>query len=357
MHQFIHISAFGQRARRGEPRHATAAGMIGEAARLPGSVSHLSDPRPANILHGIGTDALFARLSEIRRCARDSAGRRLRCDAALVMIAVVSYPTPRAELSGAARDDYEAWCAATMAWLLDKFGEQLATILEHDDELYCHLHAVLLPEITPSGQLEWSRVHPGRAAKAASADRGDSRATQDALYRRSMSCFQDAFHQDVSIHFGHARVGPRRERRERHHHLELRASEAAVVALGKANTALRDQVEQLQRELARIRPQAPLPGSDAGGPSRPNHLPSTPAMTFEAAGRDGENEDFEQDVLAHFDIEADLDPDDDPDPEMLFDDDDFNDLDAFDALHPEERDHDDDLEPDDTDTEGPDYAE
>ena len=251
MHQFIHISGFGHKARPGEPRHATASGMLGEAVRRPGSTGHLSHPKSPNIEFGDTVGTLFERLAHVRNRARDSAGRRLRSDGTLIMIAVISYPTPRSQIGpNNGQNEYHRWKSAVIDWLKNRCGAGLAAVLEHEDESFLHLHAILFPEISPSGQLEWSRVHPGRAAKAMSALREETVATQDALYRRAMSDMQKDFHETVSIHFGHQHSGPKRERRERHHHLELRAAQLELAKLANANADLLERVGNIRREAA-----------------------------------------------------------------------------------------------------------
>lgn len=253
MHQFVHISGYGHKARPGQPRHATASAILGEAVRRPGSTGHLPQPKAAKLVFGDAPKALFERLAHVREQARDSIGRRLRADGSLIMIAVVSYPQPRNDIALNDRDTCELWKAKTTDWLISRFGKELAAIFEHEDENYPHLHAVLFPRICPTGQLDWSGVHPGRAAKAQSAARGESVAAQDAHYQRAMSEMQTDYYEAVSVAFGHYRNGPNRERRERHHHLEIRAAQEEIARLEAANRALTDSLAIMRRETAPLK--------------------------------------------------------------------------------------------------------
>jgi hypothetical protein len=222
--QFIHLSAYGRSPRRGAKRHETCAGILGEASRMASSSAHIADPRKPRLLFGCDPISLKPETERLGRAARDGRGRRLRSDAGLMVAAVISYPLPRDAFVD--ENDwltYVEWRTAAIDWLTRQFGECLKSIVEHQDEAYRHLHAFVLPEQAPDGQLDWSIAHPGRHARVSAARKGGNKTRQNAAYVAAMKALADDFHENVSARFGHARVTVRRDRRSREHHLEIQS--------------------------------------------------------------------------------------------------------------------------------------
>lgn len=307
--QFFHISPYGRKPRPGQPRHATAVGILGEAVRRPSSSTHIPLPAPPALIFGDEPAALFARLAHIEAVARDSAGRRLRSDAALMMVAVASYPCPVADPADPRKSaDYKAWRRQVVNWLRRRFGPALACVLEHFDETYPHLHAVLFPTVTSGGQLDWT-CHPGRAAKTASAQRGEPPGTQDACYRRAMARLQDNLHQEVSAAFGHERTGPRRERRDRHHHLEIKSADERIKSLEAQNRVLAAKLAALSSVPAKpdheplaVEVVIPAPGHDRDwqDPGRADRESDDHSLFFEDGAGADDQADADYDAMSHY---------------------------------------------------------
>lgn len=243
--QFLHINTFGNTPRTGASRHATAVGILNEAARLDGATGHLGAPQPPRLLFGAPPNHLIAAAKTLGERARDSRGRKLRSDGGLLAALVISYPTPRTQIDDhSAATVYQNWRAATLTWLATRFPTALESVVEHVDEEQLHLHAFLLPTLLADGQLCWSSCHPGLAARQAAAREGKNKTAQNFCYVQAMRQLQDDFYQTVSAAFDHARTGPLRERRRREEHLKLTAVEKklaqtqAIVA--KLRAALAD---------------------------------------------------------------------------------------------------------------------
>ncbi len=244
--QFIHISGYGRKPRPGAKHHETAFGILNEAGRVPSATHHIDAPQPAQLIYGVPPETLRGQVLHLAERARDSSGRRLRSDAALIMAVVASCP----ELIPTQPDEeYEVrlwhWIPATLCWLQNCFGAQLRSVVLHEDEAHHHLHAVWLPIVREDGQLDWNR-HPGRRAAAEAASDGEGKAAQNAAYVRAMKLWQDDYFLEVSQKFGHERKTVARERRARDTHLQIRALEAQVERLTKALAEAGSAVQMMQ---------------------------------------------------------------------------------------------------------------
>jgi hypothetical protein len=247
--QFLHISIFGRKSRKGAARYETAQGMLNEAGRLPSASQHIPNPTPPQLLSGQGPMDIAKSVKKLSATSRDSRGRKLRSDAGLLMCIVASYPKPLDQMS--VREEYEKWQSLALDWLRLEFGDYLAGAVLHEDEPYGHIHAFVLPAQTADGQLVWEDVHPGRRAKRAALASGASSQDQDMAYLSAMRQMQDDFHNAVSSHLGHDRLTSRRERRTRDTHFE-------ILALEKKNLELTRKVAELESELFRLAVIAPV---------------------------------------------------------------------------------------------------
>lgn len=190
---------------------------------MASSSAHIAEPRRPRHLLGCDPINLKPEINRLGNAARDSAGRRLRPDAGLMVAGVISYPVPRAEL--ATSDDwrtYLEWRNACVEWLTRQFRQSLRSIVEHEDEAFRHIHAFMLPDLAPDGQMNWALAHPARHARVTAAHKGENKTGQNAAYIAVVTALADDFHDSVSRHFGHSRITVRRDRRSRGHHLEIR---------------------------------------------------------------------------------------------------------------------------------------
>jgi hypothetical protein len=199
-----------------------------EMVREPRACSHVNDPRPPNVLFGVHPSAAFDLANERAGEAVDKIGRRLRCDAPVVLVGIVSFPVLTAEVLGdpEAHDRYARWRAANIAWLQALWGDLLTSVVEHMDELRPHLHYVVVPELDPNRRLRIESVHAGYRASTECREAGGKPREQKKAYQAAMKAFQDDYHVQVGVRFGLTRVGPRRLRctraewRERQHEAE-----------------------------------------------------------------------------------------------------------------------------------------
>ncbi|TXN22883.1 hypothetical protein [Methylobacterium sp. WL9] len=233
--QFLHISLYGPQPRKGEPAWASIGGIVQEGARAPGAARHVPYPAAPTILYGVTPIEVGRIALERAGLARDTRGRRLRCDGAVLVAAVLSYPVRRDLVEDRdapdASDLYSAWRAEAVAWCQSQFGDALLSVVEHADEDYPHLHAYAVPALGLGDRLQLEAIHPGRAALKKAEDAGADKKTQRAAYLGAMRATQDDYHTTVGAKFGHARVGPKRARLARTEHLVLRDAQQGQARL------------------------------------------------------------------------------------------------------------------------------
>ena len=192
--------------------HETALGTIAEAWRAPGSTPHIRRRLPANLLYGGDRQAIEEKLNTLLQCARSERGAALRRDAIVLYAIVASYPVAWRDLQS--EEDqalYRDWRRRTAEWLEASFGAQLEAVLEHVDERYPHLHAVVLPRLDRLNRIN-HESHPGYAARQRAAAAGAGHKEGEQAFREGMRRWQDDFFAKVSRGHGHERIGPKRKR-------------------------------------------------------------------------------------------------------------------------------------------------
>lgn len=234
MFQFIRIESYARSARSG----ATASDIAKEAERHQDYVSHIIKagftPQPPNIVHGCTPSEAVERAHSWAAQAKDRSGRRLRSDAPVLLSGVISYPRDG--------EDWFSFKRAAVRWLKQHYGDNLVSIVEHQDEKHPHLHFYVIPE---KGQV-FDDLHPGRAASAEAKRAGKSKTYQLRAFADVMRDFQDRVYNELFREFGMARLGPRRQRLKRS---EWQAQQAALLVEVKAERAARADINEKTKEL------------------------------------------------------------------------------------------------------------
>lgn len=281
------------------------------------SSAHIEEPRQPRRLLGCDPVDLKPEIDKLANMARDSKGRRLRADAGLMIAGVISYPMLRTELvSSGDWLTYLDWRKASVDWFTRQFGQSLKSIVDHEDEAYRHIHAFMLPDLAPDGQMDWALAHPARHARVTAAQNGRNKTEQNAAYIAAVRALADDFHDTVSRHFGHDRVTVRRDRRSRAHHLEISTYQQRV------DDAAR-QIDLLARERDELLAALRLGG--AGRPAGHSEVPKVFEIGLTSLDDSGSSEDEfplserfaeeSSDWGGDDDRRADVDLDDDRDPE------------------------------------------
>lgn len=237
MYQFVHVESYSRTAPKAaeskNKKTGQASGKAGrsvswvvnEAIRDAGSIPHIEAPQSPIYLHGEPLEQLEATCESWASSMTDARGRKLRKDALCLAAGVVSAPNdidPQA---------WEAFKRDSLAWLKNKYGDSLRTVIEHVDESHPHLHFYCVPQ---HGQ-RFETVHEGKAAVAESKALGQAKGLQNQAYKRAMRQFQDEFFEGVGIEHGFTRLGPGKRRLTREEWKQEQHQAAyASAAIGKA---------------------------------------------------------------------------------------------------------------------------
>lgn len=244
------VSIAGGKGKAGGRRQAksllTVRDICAEAMREDGAHPHVEAPAPPRLLAGVPLPQVEAEVAQIAAASKDSAGRKLRKDAQVMLAGVVSFPTPRAEANPAT---VQAWERRTVDWLRERWGDRLRCVLAHDDEAHPHLHFYVTAAPTPEGRYSLESVCPARAAQAAAKRAGADLGEQRAAFGGAMAAMQDDYHAAVASDFGLLRTGPRRERLSR---AEYRERQRAAEQIAEQRAEARMAVERAQREAGDV---------------------------------------------------------------------------------------------------------
>lgn len=234
MFQFIRVESYARSAKSG----ATASDIAKEAERHPDYVSHIIKagftPQTPTSVYGCTPSEAVERAERWAEQAKDRSGRRLRSDAPVLLSGVISYPRDG--------EEWHAFKRAAVRWLKQHYGDNLVSIVEHQDEKHPHLHFYVVPS---PGQV-FDDLHPGRAASAEAKRAGKSKTYQLRAFADVMRDFQDRVYNELCRDFGMARLGPRRQRLKRS---EWQAQQAALLVEVKAERAARADINEKTKEL------------------------------------------------------------------------------------------------------------
>ncbi len=234
MFQFIRVESYARSAKSG----ATASDIAKEAERHPDYVSHIIKagftPQTPTSVYGCTPSEAVERAERWAEQAKDKKGRRLRSDAPVLLSGVISY-----QRDG---EEWHAFKRAAVRWLKQHYGDNLVSIVEHQDEKHPHLHFYVVPS---PGQV-FDDLHPGRAASAEAKRAGKSKTYQLRAFADVMRDFQDRVYNELCRDFGMARLGPRRQRLKRS---EWQAQQAALLVEVNAERAARADIDEKTKEL------------------------------------------------------------------------------------------------------------
>lgn len=215
--QFIHLEAYSLQANQQGGKNAkfnkevkarTVREVLGEALRKEGFCNHVQEPEAPGVLYG-DLNAIEALCVDYHKNHKntDKNGKEksLRSDANVLIAGVVS-------LEGIEQNykDWDQYKIDVLGFLKEKYGENLAAVVEHTDEENPHLHFYIVPKI---GQ-RLDDLHDGKKAvlelkkKEPKALKGK----QNKAYIEGMRNFQDDFYNKVSKNFGLTKIGPARSR-------------------------------------------------------------------------------------------------------------------------------------------------
>jgi hypothetical protein len=199
MYQFFHIETYARQAHKAKKSNWTARDIADEADRKPEACKHVGSPKPPNVLFGVTPSEAVDFAEQGVAKEKDSMGRKIRSDRAILLAGVASYPKDG--------ERYEEWKALTLDWLKAEYGTGLRSVVEHLDEEHPHVHFyVVANEPSKTKELHHGEVCADIAIKAGRKNEAGKE------YRRGMTELQDLFYKAVAIKVGLARTGPKRAR-------------------------------------------------------------------------------------------------------------------------------------------------
>ncbi|MGE6447134.1 plasmid recombination protein [Pseudomonas bubulae] len=240
MYQFVHVESYSRSSPKTAQHKNSKSGksssksgghcvkyIVDEATRADGAHPHVDAPAPPILHYGKPLDQLEVTCEAWASTMTDSRGHKLRKDALCLAAGIVSAPhdiEPEA---------WEKFRSDSIAWLKEKYGDALESVVEHTDESHPHLHFYVVPK--PGQRFE--SIHQGRAAAAAEKGQGGKKGEQNQAYKAAMREFQDEFFDRVGIQHGFTRIGPgkRRLTREEWKLEQIQAAAAAkTIAVAEA---------------------------------------------------------------------------------------------------------------------------
>jgi hypothetical protein len=221
--------------------------IAAEQVRELNACRHLADPKPHILRHGCDPREAVAYAKGLAQQAVDARGRRLRCDAPIILAGVISWPEPLAACLNhpEAMARWVAFRDDSIVWICQHWGDHLKSAVEHVDEDQPHIQFTVVTKLDPDQRLRLSSIHPGLQAAEEAARRGASRRDQKKAYQAAMRQFQDTFYFDVASRHGLTRFGARRQRVKRE---EWKAQKEAAKALAEAGRRQREEALKLVKQ-------------------------------------------------------------------------------------------------------------
>lgn len=263
MHQWIHVNTYS-RVLSAKAKHAkwNASEVVAEANREDGACDHVlrefGRVLPPNHVYGAPITELTAKLDEWAAGTPDSRGRAARKDAVCLLSGVFSAPNSISE---------EAWSSFrddAVAWLQDKYGDRLQTVVEHRDEDHPHCHFYVVPR--PGEKIE--AIHEGKRAERDFVAAGGPKKGTNKVFREAMRGFQDEYFESVAMRHGMTRIGPGRRRLSRAEAMqEKQQAKAVALSISTSEALQQDAQEHVQRakkQAAKVLKDADAKGFEQG---------------------------------------------------------------------------------------------
>lgn len=241
--QFIHISTYARKApkktAKGKDRKWTVRDVAGEAERVPQNSHHVPSPQPPTLVFGMSVRQAVDEAEKRAEASSDVSGRKVRADTPVMLAGVASHQFTVDELQEPDKlAEYDEWKRLNLEFLQKKYGKNLLSVIEHTDEKHPHLHFYVVPDAGKGFNAK--KLHDGYLAGDAARDPPE----QKRLYNDAMRKLQDAYHAEVGVKCGQARLGPKRRRMSRGEWLQeqqqlVKAKEAWMGLKERVNETLK----------------------------------------------------------------------------------------------------------------------
>lgn len=228
MYQYIHAEVYARRAS-SNPKNKTEYSIddiIGEALRDEGHCPQVAVPEAPRYILGseASTRGILERVKENAAKYRDKMGRKMRADAPVLLAGVASFPR---DIEQKDPELYKKWESLTVEFLKKEYGDNLRSIVMHNDEAKPHLHFYVYSDT----QVNAKELHYGHKKRAG--------------YIDGAKAFQDSYFEKVAIHCGMARIGPKKQRLTR---AEWKAQQEHAMKIAAAESAVLDSAATKEKE-------------------------------------------------------------------------------------------------------------
>lgn len=271
--QFINLQTFSKKANKGGQ---SIDQVWAEVERDPEYSHHVENPKAPQLIHGVSVDELRGLHDAMIEGAATpvlmkdgtTRSRAIRKDRHTLLSAVASYPVPRVAVEASKEETarYLEWRDRTVAFLAEKYGTQLKTVLQHDDEPHLHIHGYVIPDLRPDANA--LLLHDGKAAKLQAEEKAKREGLEpraavkigNLALKAAMRDFQDAYHAQVGAPCGLTRTGPKRRRltREQWKQEKEVAKKASVIEQRRAVAALDRRELDISHREAEIEARAEI---------------------------------------------------------------------------------------------------
>ncbi len=216
-YQFIHVEDYSKviAKKRGnggkgkyneETKGRSVRDIIAEAKREEGNCPHVENPKPPLLLYGKNLDEVeklaYEYHENTKLTDKDGKEKKLRSDANILLAGVVS-------LNRENEDIWDEYKNDAIAFLSNKYGKKLVSVIEHTDEANPHFHFYVIQD--PGKRFDL--IHDGK--KALFENRDKKKHDQNIAYLNAMRKVQEDFFRVVSSNYGLSKDGPKRKRTSR----------------------------------------------------------------------------------------------------------------------------------------------
>lgn len=265
-YQFIHLESY---SRKPDSKGRNTDFIFGEVSRKPEASIHVLNPSPPVFVYGVGIEDLQAMHDAAASAAvinvEGGKTRKIRKDQKTLHTVIASHPYTMEEVRAdpAKRAEAEEWEERTVGWLRSLYGDDLKSVIRHEDESHFHIHAYVLPDSDASFKAQ--KYHPGVVAKraiiaAGPADGEDAKTLEkrgNAAYKAALRAWQDSYHETVGVHCGLTRLGPQRRQLTRgewqREKVQAQALQKVVERARKVKASGDDFVTRTKTEAETIR--------------------------------------------------------------------------------------------------------
>lgn len=234
MYQFGHVEAYARKPQKGA---WSIRDVAAEAERKREHCMHVEQPQEPIRVFGCSPSEAVEQAEAWGAQAKDAKGRKLRSDAPVLLAGVLSYPRQG--------EEWPEFKEKALVWLKSEYGDNLVSVIEHQDEQHPHIHFYAVPK---PGQ-SFNNLHQGRAAAAEAKRKGETKAAQQYAHNNAMRDWQDRLYQAVGREFGLARLGPKRQRLTRAQWVAQQAAQQAILSAERAGVSTRKPTAEEQEAV------------------------------------------------------------------------------------------------------------